>query len=301
MIKLGRFRGAAALGASALALLASAPLSAQDRGCDRACMAGLLTDYIAAVVAHDPAGLPLADGLRVTEDSRVIALGEGVWPSVTGMGTFRQDYIDAVAQIAATQVELRDGADRLLYSAVLHLDGASITGIETLVQRITPESRFQPSELGRPIRGMNDPVAPAVRETRASLIAAALTYTNGLRIGNFTDAGVPFADNAYRVENGVITAGEGCFIADCGLTSQRIMVHPGIIASVAAVDEEAGNVLLWMNFGFTDSYGPGNALVTFEGFKIWGDQIHAINAFFVPLPISTPRAWPSLDRSTARE
>ncbi len=67
------------------------------------------------------------------------------------------------------------------------------------------------------------------------------------------------------------------------------MVHPSLLASVAAVDEEAGVVVLWMNFGFTDSYGPGKALVTYEAFKIWGDQIYAINAFFA-LRRSPPRA-----------
>ncbi len=77
--------------------------------------------------------------------------------------------------------------------------------------------------------------------------------------------------------------------------SQRIMVHRSLLASVAAVDEEAGAVLLWMHFGFTDSYGRGNALVTFEVFKIWDERIHAISAFFRTPPISTPRVWPSID------
>jgi hypothetical protein len=48
------------------------------------------------------------------------------------------------------------------------------------------------------------------------------------------------------------------------------------------VDEQAGIVLLWMNFGDTHSYGPGRALVTFEAFKIFGESIHAINAFRLP-------------------
>ena len=73
------------------------------------------------------------------------------------------------------------------------------------------------------------------------------------------------------------------------------MLHPGMIASVAAVDEQNGTVLLWMNFGDTNSYGPGNALVTFEAFKIWGGQIHAINAFFTGLPINSARNWPTTD------
>jgi len=93
-----------------------------------------------------------------------------------------------------------------------------------------------------------------------------------------------------------VGAGDGCGRADCGLYSQNIIVHPGIIASVAAVDEENGVVLLWMNFGHTGSaYGEGNALVTFEAFKVWGGQIHAINAFFRGLPIATARFWPSSD------
>jgi hypothetical protein len=71
-------------------------------------------------------------------------------------------------------------------------------------------------------------------------------------------------------------------------------VHPGIIPSVAAVDEDNGIVLLWMNFGHTgDSYGVGNSLVTFEAFKVWGGKIQSVNAFFKGLPISTGRFWPS--------
>jgi hypothetical protein len=179
---------------------------------------------------------------------------------------------------------------------LLHLEGSKIAGIESLVQRITPESRFQPTELGKPVRGMNDPVPAAQKQSRDEMIDIALTYPEGLRIGSFIDGGTPFADEAYRVENGVITAGEGCGRGDCNMYAQNIIVHPGIIASVAAVDEENGTVLLWMNFGHTgDAYGVGNALVTFEAFKVWGGEIHSINAFFKGLPISTSRFWPSLD------
>ena len=77
---------------------------------------------------------------------------------------------------------------------------------------------------------------------------------------------------------------------------QRLLIHPSIIASLAAVDEDNGVVLLWMNFGYTGNfYGEGNSLVTFEAFKVWGGEIHAINAFFKGLPISTSRFWPSSD------
>lgn len=281
------------LAVAATAALVAVPAKAAQ--CDRACLSGLVTQYVDALVAHDPARAPATPNVRFTEDSQVLKLGDGLWKTVTAKGTFREEYLDTEKQVAAAHVELREGAVPVLYSVLLHVEGGKIAGIESLVQRITPDSRFQPTELGKPIRGMDDPVPAGKRQSRASLVQTALTYTDGLRRGNFTDAGTPFAPETYRVENGVITVGQGCRFADCGMYTQRLMVHPGILPSVAAVDEQAGVVVLWMNFGFTDSYGPGKSLVTYEAFKIWGGQIHAINAFFATLPISTPRAWPSSD------
>lgn len=275
--------------------LGATPALAQD--CDRACMGELITQYVEALLAHDPGSLPLADKVKFTEDSRALALGEGLWQTVSGKQDFRQDYLDLEKQVAASHVALLEGENQVLLSVLLHLENSRIAGIETLVQRVTPDSRFQPQELGGPIRGLNDPVPAAQKMSREDMVATALTYPEGLRIGSFIDAGTPFAEETYRVENGWITAGEGCGREDCGMYSQNITVHPGIISSVAAVDEENGTVLLWMNFGHTgDSYGVGNALVTFEAFKVWGSEIHSINAFFKGLPISTARFWPSTDR-----
>ena len=38
-----------------------------------------------------------------------------------------------------------------------------------------------------------------------------------------------------------------------------------------------------------------NALVTFEAFKVWGGEIHAVEAFFRVLPQETKRGWESFD------
>ncbi len=273
-------------------LTAAPPVQAQQ--CDRACLTGMMTQFITAVVAHDSSRLPLADAVRYTEDSRNARLGDGIWKSVTANGGFRQDYIDTRKQIAAAHVLLREGETQVLYSVLLHVANMKIAGIETLVQRVTAGGKFQPTELAKPIRGMNDPVPAGRRNSREEMVRIALTYPEGLRVGNFTDGGTPFADGAYRVENGVIMADQTD--PRRRMYEQNIIVHPGIIASVAAVDEENGTVLLWMNFGHTgDSYGVGNALVTFEAFKVWGGRIQSVNAFFKGLPISTARFWPSAD------
>ncbi|MBZ5677738.1 MAG: hypothetical protein LAP61_26125 [Acidobacteriia bacterium] len=290
------FQRSLAPAAGVLVLAAMTTVSAQAADCDRACLKGMITKYVDAMVAHDPARLPLAKSVRFTEDSQELKLSDGLWKTVTKKGDFRQDYIDLKKQIAASHVMLFEDNAQVLYSVVLRVVDQKITGIETLVDRITPTSRFKPDSLEKPLPGMSAPVPAGKRMPRADMIRAALLYPEGLRIGNFTEAKTPFAKEAYRVENGTFIAGEGGPRPNApGLFTQKIMLHPDVKASVAAVDEEEGAVLLWMNFGDTNSYGPGNALVTFEAFKVWGGEIHAINAFFRILPKDTQRGWPSAE------
>ena len=280
----------------AFVLVAIIAGGAQAAECDRACLKGMITSYVDAMVAHDPTRLPVAANARFTEDSQDLKLGEGLWKTVTKKGDFRQDYIDTRKQIAASHVMVFEENATVLYSVVLRVSDQKITGIETLVDRILPNSRFKPDSLEKPLGGMSAPVPAGKRMPRAEMIAAALRYPEGLRIGNFTDAKTPFSKEAYRVENGTFIAGEGGPRPNApGLFTQKIMLHPDVKANVAAVDEEEGIVLLWMNFGDTNSYGPGNALVTFEAFKVWGGEIHAINAFFRILPRETQRGWPSAE------
>ena len=67
------------------------------------------------------------------------------------------------------------------------------------------------------------------------------------------------------------------------------------MAHVVAVDEENGTVLLWMDFGPGSLPGPPNApprsLVTFEAFKIYGGQVHAVEAMFEGMPTNTASGW----------
>jgi hypothetical protein len=290
----------AAKPALVLILAAMSTGAAHAADCDRACLKGMITRYVDAMLAHDSSRLPLAAGVRFSEDSQDLKIGEGLWKTVTRKGDFRQDYIDLKKQIAASHVMLYEENGQVLYSVLLRVaDRAGeqrITGIETLVDRITPTSRFKPDSLEKPLPGMSEPVPAGQRMPRAEMIRAALFYPEGLRIGSFVTAKTPFAKEAYRVENGTFIAGQGGPRPNISpILTQKIMVHPDVKASVAAVDEEEGIVLLWMNFGDTNSYGAGNALVTFEAFKVWAGEIHAVNAFFRILPKDTQRGWPSAD------
>jgi len=57
---------------------------AQD--CDRSCLAEMVTQYIDALLEHDPSKLPLADNVRFTEDSRALKPGQGLWLSPCNLG-----------------------------------------------------------------------------------------------------------------------------------------------------------------------------------------------------------------------
>jgi hypothetical protein len=100
------------------------------------------------------------------------------------------------------------------------------------------------------------------------------------------------AGRGANVGGGAVSATRPQDVAGCGdIKTQRIIAHPDLTKSVVAVDEEEGTVLLWMNFGDTGSYGAGNALIVYEGFKVYGGQIHAVEAFMKVLPKDTPRGW----------
>jgi hypothetical protein len=277
-----------------MVMVASTPARAAT--CTRPCLQHMITVYVDAMLAHAPAQMPLAANARFTEDSNELKLGEGLWKTVTAKGHFRQDYVDPKRQVVGSHMELFEGDTQVLYSVVLHIENRKIAGIETIVFRVPDDPKSKPDHLDKPLPLMNDPVPAAKRMSRADMIKVALLYTEGLRIGDFVKADTPFAKEAYRYENGIKFAGEGCRTTSvCDPKTQKMMLHPDIKPSVAVVDEQAGIVVLWMNFGDTHSYGPGRALVTFEAFKIYDGSIHAINAFFGYLPKETERGWPAAE------
>ncbi len=66
--------------------------------CDRACMTALVDQYLAAVVKHDPSGLPLSPGVRFTENTAEIKIGDGLWVSASEAPTTFKIYAVDPAQ-----------------------------------------------------------------------------------------------------------------------------------------------------------------------------------------------------------
>jgi hypothetical protein len=276
------------------------PLAAQSAGdCDRACLAGVMTAYLDSLVAQDASKAPLAADARFTEDASDLPVGEGLWKTATKLRPFRTDFLDPVTGTAATHAVVEESGTPVLLAARLRVAGRSITQIETIVVRTQQEGAlFQPDNLAQPSAAMVTAPPASQRMSRDAMAEMALRYPAGLKVGSFETSNVPFAPAAYRLENGVRMAGPGCTFQppSCeNMRGQRLPTLAGIKAHVVAVDEENATVLLWMDFGPGSLPGPPNAppraLVTFEAFKIFGGQVHAVEAIFEGMPANTPSGW----------
>jgi len=276
---------------AALLALAARPAAAKD--CDRACLGDLVTQYLNDMTAHNPAALPVAPSVRFTENGVAMKLGDGLWRTASGLGTYRQDILDVAGHTAATQAVVRANGDSVLLALRLNERGGKITQIETMVVPHDKDSLlFDPAGYEKGNEQMAFVPSASEIGSRAQSVAIAMKYPQGLKIGSFVKIDTPFASDAYRIENGIHTAGAGCSRAGCdNIKTQTIIQHPGIRARFAAFDARLGIVLLYLNFGNTRQYGPGRALVTFEAFKIYGGQIHAVNAVLRMASARAPSGW----------
>jgi hypothetical protein len=261
--------------------------------CDRDCLRGVITQYLNAMVAHNPAAAPVAAKVRFTEDTVEMKIGEGLWKNASKLGVHRQDILDVRQGVAASQVIVEESGVPVMLMLRMKVVDKKITEVETQVTRTQKEGAlFQIAAIQTPSKAMNLAPEKSQLNSREDAINIAKFYPAGLKVGSFVEVNAPFAADAYRIENGAITAGPGCARAGCeNIKTQTIMKHPAITTMVKAVDEEMGIVLLRMNFGDTGSYGAGNALIVWEAFKVYGGQIHAVEAFMRVMPAAAGSGW----------
>lgn len=271
--------------------------AASSNACDRDCLRGFITQYLEAIIAHNPKALSIATTTRFTEDTKTLPLGEGLWKGASKIRTYRQDFLDVREGVAASHVVVEENGTPVMLALRLKIADKKIAEIETMVTRSKAEGAiFDIEKLTTPHAAMNVVPDASQRMSRTELIRIAEFYPAGLKVGgNFDAVNAPFATDAYRIENGTTTAGVGARAGGENIRTGRVMAHPDVSYRLAAVDEEMGTVLFRLDFGNTNSYGPGNALTTFEAFKIYGGQIHAVEAFIDIMPENTPSGWPNYE------
>jgi hypothetical protein len=308
---LGQIRGLAFAPAVVLVAALVIPLPAAAQNCDRDCLGGMMTRFLESLVAHDPARAPLADDVRYTEDTRDLPIGSGFWATASKPGAYRTDFLDVRGQTAAVHTVMEENGMPVLFAARLKVADREITEIETMVVRGQAEAMlFNLAELDEPSAAFTAMPPKDQLNTREEMIDIAMRYPEGLRVGSFVTAGLPVAAGAYRLENGVRMAGPGCTFnppACEDLLNQGLPTLAGMTGVVVAVDEENGTVLTRLDFGPGSLMGGGRGrggaaaggapapapmvLVTFEAFKIYGGQIHAVEAVFESMPANSPRGW----------
>jgi hypothetical protein len=280
---------------------ATASRAPQEEGpCSRACLAGLITTYLDALAAGDASHLPVTAALRFTEDQDEKHLGsQGLWTAKVTLTGYRFDILDVHAGTAATLVKVQADGQPTLLALRLLTQGHKIAGIESIAVRSRTEGMIFKTEA---IQALSPAMAltpqAAVRNSREQMVDIASHYPRGLQSGSFVTVDAPFADDAYRFENGQLMAGPGCtFFAGCEhIKTQKIPTLSKLVYRIAAVDEEQGVVLIRMDFGAgsvfeTPDRPKGQSLSVFEAFKVYGGQIHAVEAFMKIKPAAQPLGW----------
>jgi hypothetical protein len=270
-----------------------APAAPPPPACDRECLRGMVTSVLFAFQKHDAGGLPLAEKVRITEDSVEKTLDKvGLVRSVSRLRGYRQDFIDERSGIAGAHVVIEESGAPALLVVRLKVVDDKITELETVATRSRAEGQiFNIDGVVQPSEGMLKVPPASQLPTREEAIRIALLYPAGLEAGSFVKSDTPFAANAFRLENGNLMAGPGCTFAEgCQNIKTQPLNNPNrgkVDVRVIGVDERLGIAWLRMEWGTR-----GNMkLAVWEAFKIYDGQIHVVEAFMKTIPPGLGSGW----------
>jgi hypothetical protein len=194
---------AASVPFTALARVArTAAVPAPQAPCDRACLRDMVDRYIAAMVKHDPAGLPLAPGYKYTENTAAIALGDGLWVGASeAPTTFKIYALDPTSQQAGLFAVMKEWDKPVILALRLKIEGGKIAEIEHVIARGVRDTSMPNLTTPRP--GLVTAVPPAERVSRDEMFRIANSYFEAIEHSDGNLA--PFADDCVRRENGMQT------------------------------------------------------------------------------------------------
>lgn len=225
--------------------------------CDRACLEGWLDRYLEALVAHQPARVSLAQTVRFTENGQRLEVGDGLWNTVSVLGSYRLYVTDPEAAQAGFFGTIRENGKPAILAVRLGIVSGEITEIETLVARDEPGA-LRLEKLGAPNPVFLAAVPAAERAARGELIKTANMYFTGLERND--GRGVyPFTPDCNRIENGKQTTNQPAETPqpfDIGALGCKAQFETGFFRFVTrirdrrfvVIDEERGLVLAFVFF-----------------------------------------------------
>jgi hypothetical protein len=315
------------LGIVLLATVTGQPAAAQALGqarlwdppgpCDRECLIELADDYVAAVVAHDPTAVPLADNIRFTENTELLRPGEGLWQTATaGPEEFRIYVADPVSRMIGYFNVMESGGEPVMLGLRLRIeDSGEITEAEHMVVSGLSPDGLANLQTPRPGLLPTDILPADERLPRELMLVIGQTYYDAIQLSD-GDATL-FADNCQRRENGMTSAGgvgrgglmrPGCkaqldsrymsyiesidlrrvWIADeptglvFGISQFR---HPLVDTTLDMYDEDGNLTERDMS-----EYDPFD-MPAMHIFKIRDARIHEIEATGIVMPYMAPSGW----------
>jgi hypothetical protein len=288
---------ALALGTSPMMALSATSSDA----CNRACLARILDRYLSAVIAHDPAAAPLAEGYRHTENAINVPMGQGVWRSVTGLGQVQRRYIDPISSQVAYYGILEEGPHAAIVTARLRIEHRRITEAEWYIARegdpglpnARPPNAWNPQGLAATPPPQRI-VPQAQRLPREVMIAIVNSYYDGI---TSHDGSVVLAHpGCNRYENGTrVTGHRGGVGDDCSSGLAHFNLANVAARRVSFVDDEAGMVLGMAVF-IRRAGSPVPRNVFSEWFSIDEGKISNIwTAMYYPGPERPVPNWPPFD------
>lgn len=273
-----------------------------------------LDAYLAGLKVRDPNRVPWADQVRNTENNVPLMVGDGLWGTITALGSYDLRFADPLTGEVGFFGTVTETTDTSAYTLRLKVVNERITEAETLIVRQADSGiRFEGQVFEhKPV--LNEILPPAQRVPRAQMIALSDGYFDTLQLNDGT-LFTKFHPKCARIENGVKTTHNEGFtvtpVAKLGCEEQFKLGYYRYNDRVRGrrfplVDEERGLVL---GVAFMDKMGrmgdyqltdgtPAKPLLyrphTFylmELFKLKDGMIEQIEAHFITIPYNTTSPW----------
>ena len=196
--------------AAATLLTSLAPGAAAATGCDRRCLAGFMTSYLEALVAHDASKLPVTKNVKYTENGVRLNLTDGLWNTAAAMPTYRLDVMDEEAGMVGLLGKIDENGNQNWFAVRLKVEkGKQVSEIETLIVRNimggAPDNGIPVGTNTEPHPLMMEVIPEGKHLPRPELISIGNSYFTGLDTDN-DGKNVPFDPACQRRENGTVTS-----------------------------------------------------------------------------------------------
>src|ERR1700685_909133 len=190
-------------------LLICARVGTAQGTCDRACLMGLLDQYLNAMAANDAKQAPFAANIKYTENTARLPLNEGLWFTTAGLTNYKIVLADAQGSAAAFVGVITEhmppgqGPRNTLLALRIKVANRQITEAEAVVVRNVNAANMTNLQTPRP--GLLETLTAPQRRPRADLVKISNLYFDAIEHSSGSVA--PFDDNCNRLENGMRTAG----------------------------------------------------------------------------------------------